>query len=42
MFCTDTVNSAHHDDNILDILFTNSVLLSLGRPHHNFHPSSIM
>lgn len=42
VFCTDTVSSAHHDDNILDILLTDSVLLSLGRPHHNFYPSSIM
>lgn len=42
VFCTDTFSSAHHDDDIFDILLTDSVLLSLGRPHHNFHPSSIM
>lgn len=42
VFCTDTDSSAHHDDNILGILLTNTVLFSLGRPHNNFHPSGIM
>lgn len=41
VFCTET-DSAHHDDDNVNILFTNPELLPTGRPHNNFHPASIL